>query len=365
MATRTYEVFYLGNFQTLDPTEGTNNTISENAGLLVGRTFGGPGKPNQLWNRIVNLTINDVNNDGTVREDPPAQAEPISYNIGSGVQTSPLDSSQSYTATITYGPNTGLPPVTVTVVIAQDNAGNMFLVPPIAQDATFAALRAAPIQSITINSLVTANSQGLTLVRTSPDLLCFGRGARILTERGEVPVEELREGDMVATEDHGPQPLRAVLSRIVAAEGAFAPVVFAPGAIGNRRELVLSPQHRVLVAGAALELLFGAQEVLVPALAMVDGRSVTRREGGEVEYFHLVFDRHEIIFADGTRTESLHVGPGALDSLSPAGRLELLRLFPDCAELPLARLGLRPYEGRLAASVMREAAAPVAMAAAS
>ncbi len=329
MAIRWYEAFWLGTFADLDPTEGTGNTTSENAGALVGQTFGGMTWHTQLWRNIVTLGLDDVNNNGTVTEDPPGSSEPLRYTLNGISYVRNLDSSQAYSATIIYGPGTGLAPRTVTIVVAQDVAGNLFLVPPIANDATAAALTAGPIAQVTINSLVTANSVGLRLNRFEANLLCFGAGTRIETARGPVPVEALRPGDRLVTRDRGLRPLRAVLSREVAAEGGLAPVVVEAGVMGNGAPLVLSPQHRVLVAGFWAELLHGVPEVLVPAVALVDGRRVVRRMGGQVRYFHLVLDRHELLQSEGIWTESLHVNARTVGALTPAQQVEIAAIFPE------------------------------------
>ncbi|MDH3265155.1 MAG: Hint domain-containing protein, partial [Paracoccaceae bacterium] len=197
--------------------------------------------------------------------------------------------------------------------------------------AATAALGAGPIQSITINSIANADYSGVTVPRYPTDFLCFARGTLIATEAGEVPVEQLRIGQRVRTLDHGLQPLRMIAWRRVAADGRMAPVAIAPGVIGNRRELVLSPQHRVLVAGPAAELWFAEPEVLVPAVGLVDGRRAVRKAGGTVDYFHLVCDRHEVLFAEGAPAESLLVGEGSLERMESALREEILTLFPDFA----------------------------------
>lgn len=326
LALATYEALYLGSFTSLDPVEGRSDTTSENANLLVGLTFGGSGSP--LYDQIVNLTLNDANNNGIVTEDPNRSAEPISYDLGSGTVTSNLDSSQSYTVTITYGPNSGLSPVTVTLVVAQDDLGNMFIVPPVTNDATAAALAAGPIESIHIDSLVTATSSGLTFNRFGVDLLCFAGGTRIATAEGEVAVERLVAGMRIATLDGGLRPLRAVLSTRVPARGRHAPIVFRAGALGNQREIAVSPQHRMLMAGAAVELHFGCEEVLAPAIALVNGVDVVQREGGMVTYYHLIFDRHEIVCAEGIWSESLHFGPASLAALSAEALEQLEAMMP-------------------------------------
>lgn len=180
-------------------------------------------------------------------------------------------------------------------------------------------------------------------------IICFVRGARILTGTGERPIESLRPGDQVVTLDHGLQTLRWIGSRRVPARGALAPINFAAGVIGNSRPLAVSPQHRVLIEGPKAELLFGERQVLVPAKHMLGHDGVWRGEGGEVEYFHMLFDCHEIVYAEGALTESFHPGKGGLDALAEAARAEIFALFPELASLPesygpAARTSLRAHE---------------------
>ncbi|MDH3264917.1 MAG: hypothetical protein OEM24_13085, partial [Paracoccaceae bacterium] len=127
MAVYTYEMIYLGNGPPLDPVEGSGNYTSENASALVGQSFGSPGQ--QLFNNIVLVQFNDANNNGSVSEDI-GQAEALTYDIGNGPVTSLLDSTVAYSITITYGPASGLPPVTIVAGVLQDEQGNMFLLGP-------------------------------------------------------------------------------------------------------------------------------------------------------------------------------------------------------------------------------------------
>lgn len=189
---------------------------------------------------------------------------------------------------------------------------------------------------------------------------CFTPSTRIDTPAGPRTVEALRPGDLVLTRDHGAQPLRwtgrvRLSPAELAAAPRFRPVRIAAGAFGPglpERPLTVSPQHRMLVEGPRCELLFGAAEVLVAALHLAGqpGVAVDPAPGG-VTYLHLMFDRHEIIRAEGAWTESLHAG--ALDRLhfAPAARAELLALFPELAAArprgALARPALRAWEARL------------------
>lgn len=183
-------------------------------------------------------------------------------------------------------------------------------------------------------------------------LACFARGTRLETDRGDIPVEEIEEENLVRTLDNGLQPVRRVLSKRVEGLGTLAPVVFRAGVLDNARDLVVSPHHRVLMSGWQAELVAGCPEALVMAKDVVNGKTVLRLPMAEVEYFHLLFDRHEVIFAEGTATESYH--PLLPDShrRAPETQAEMLALFPDLAvEValfgPAARPTLTPAEAML------------------
>ncbi|MBF9051116.1 2,3,4,5-tetrahydropyridine-2,6-carboxylate N-succinyltransferase [Roseobacter sp. HKCCD9010] len=203
-------------------------------------------------------------------------------------------------------------------------------------------------------SYTSENADGIsdTAFVTITTIPCFVRGTKILTDRGDVLVEDLRVGDMVVTRDHGVQPIRWIGSREVAAEGRFAPVVIEAGTFGRHGTLRLSPQHRVMMTHHMAELLFGEDEVLVAAKDLVNDCSVRIEEGGNVEYFHLLFDAHEVIWSNGLLTESFLPGPQTLPGLDDGIRSELLALFPEID--PETGLGygasalpsLRGYEAR-------------------
>jgi hypothetical protein len=191
-------------------------------------------------------------------------------------------------------------------------------------------------------------------------LICVARGTLIRTATGQVPVEEISAGDMVLTKDGGPRPVRWVGSRRLSpaelsADPSLRPIRIAASALGDdlpSRELTVSPQHRVLVSDWRAELLFGDAEVLVPAKALVNDHSIRMDTSLEpTEYFHLMFDDHEVIFTEGAATESFHAGQYSLRELGDAARVELHKLFPELFEpdcrRQTARLSLRPWEGRL------------------
>lgn len=158
---------------------------------------------------------------------------------------------------------------------------------------------------------------------------CFAAGTMIETPRGSVQVERLQVGDLVVTQDDGPQPLRWIGKRTVPAEGDLAPVHIKANTFGQHRPLVVSPQHRILIRDTAAELLFGESEVLVAAKDLVNDTTVWRRQGGSVTYVHLMFDRHQVVFSEGLATESFLPGPQTSNLFEKAVLEEITAIFPE------------------------------------
>lgn len=170
------------------------------------------------------------------------------------------------------------------------------------------------------------------------DIVCFARGTMILTAEGEVPVEDLTAGSRVVTLDHGLQPLRWIGSRRVKAHGKFAPVRIRAGTLGAERDLLVSQQHRLMLRSPMAELMFGESQVLVPAKGMVNDDSVRIEVGGEVEYFHLMFDTHELVYSNGIPTESFHPAQVGMGGFAEDTRREIFDLFPEL-EVELGQYG--------------------------
>lgn len=151
--------------------------------------------------------------------------------------------------------------------------------------------------------------------------VCFEAGARIATAMGEVRVDQLWAGDKVLTLDDGAQPVLWIGSKVVRGHGSNAPVLFCPGAFGNHAPLRLSQQHRVLVASAQAQLLFGAEEVFVPAKALINGGDIRLAPCREVDYYHLLLAEHGIVTADGAYCETLLMGDQAGEMVAPPPHL--------------------------------------------
>lgn len=207
------------------------------------------------------------------------------------------------------------------VVVADDGAGNAVLTFPEGESVVLQGV--APAQVSSAAQLFAAG------------IPCFTPGARLLTGSGYVPVEHLRPGDRVQTADDGLQPILWIGRRDLGpadlcAAPNLAPVRIAPGTLGNETALVVSPQHRFRIGGAALCEMTGHTEAFVKA-RLLAGRPGARILKGvrRVSYIHVLTERHQVLFADGIWTESLHPGPFALSGLDTEARAELFALFPS------------------------------------
>jgi len=166
------------------------------------------------------------------------------------------------------------------------------------------------------------------------DLLCvsFARGTLITLPDGrQCAIEALTPGDTVLTRDHGPQPVRWLGQATVRAVGDYAPVVITAGTLGNIGDLIVSPHHRVFIYQRERRAGLQTAELLVQARHLCDGDAVFQREGGFVDYFSLVFDRHEIIYAEGVPAESLMVNDATLHRLPQDIADEMKARFPGLA----------------------------------
>ncbi|WP_261395171.1 Hint domain-containing protein [Salipiger bermudensis] len=177
-------------------------------------------------------------------------------------------------------------------------------------------------------------------------LACLTTGTPVATLAGDVAVENLRVGHRVLTMDNGYQPIRWVGCRHLAEEDLernpeLRPIRIRANALGKgrpERDIVVSPQHRVLVSNAIAERMFGQKEVLVAAkhLLSLDGINIAE-EITSVTYWHFFFDQHQIVFSNGAATESLYLGSESIKALPAEARREILTLFPDIEQYLSAR----------------------------
>lgn len=167
------------------------------------------------------------------------------------------------------------------------------------------------------------------------DLVCvsFARGTMIsLADGRQCPIEALAPGDRVLTRDHGPQPVRWLGKATLRAVGSFAPVVITAGTLGNMGDLIVSPHHRIFLYQRNRRPGMDTAELLIQAKHLVDGERIFQREGGYVDYFSIVFDQHEIIYAEGVPAESLMVNDATLSRLPAEIAQEVKARFPGLAQ---------------------------------
>lgn len=171
-------------------------------------------------------------------------------------------------------------------------------------------------------------------------IICFAKDTLISTNRGEVRVQDLHVGDRVVTRENGFQEIRWIgAKRLTQAEvlvqPELRPIVIKAGSLSHglpESDLLLSPNHRLLLAGVEANLLFGEPEVLAAAKYLVGMDGVTQSAPADVEYFHILFDHHEVILSNGAWTESFQPGDYALDGLGKEQRREIHVLFPELSE---------------------------------
>lgn len=190
---------------------------------------------------------------------------------------------------------------------------------------------------------------------------CFTPGTMIATPKGEVLVESLKAGDRVITRDNGIQEIRwtgqkALGWKDLAANPHLKPVLIRQGSLGNglpERDMMVSPNHRMLVANDRTALYFDEHEVLVSAKHLVAGQGIHSIDSIGTTYIHFMFDRHEVVLSNGAWTESFQPGDYTLKGMGNSQRNEIFDLFPELKteaglnDYQAARRTLKKHEARL------------------
>jgi Hint domain-containing protein len=170
------------------------------------------------------------------------------------------------------------------------------------------------------------------------NITCFATGVLIETTSGPKPVERLAPGDVLPCGPGGNQTIRWLANRHVSAQELvqhpeFRPIRIRRGALGDNipnADLLVSPQHRILLRDWRAELLFGEAEVLVPAIHLVNDRDILPDYTcKEVTYYHFMFDSHQTVVSNGLESESFYPGAQAVEGVGRAARAELFQLFPE------------------------------------
>ena len=210
-------------------------------------------------------------------------------------------------------------------------------------------------------SLSFTNIENLPSGGTTPP--CFTPGSMIATPQGLRPVEELREGDRVLTRDNGIQDIGWVGHTTLSGADLFRaehlrPVLIRKGALGDglpERDMMVSPMHRMLIANDRTALYFEDTEVLAAARHLTGLAGIDTVIAPRVTYIHFMFERHEVVLADGVWTESFQPGDQSLEGVGDEQREEIFELFPDLRTqvglnaYQAARKSLKRYEAELLA----------------
>lgn len=168
----------------------------------------------------------------------------------------------------------------------------------------------APLRPQCAYTLVAAAREPARRKLAQTACVSFTRGTRITLATGaQRAIEDLSPGDRVLTRDDGIQQVRWVGQSTLRAVGDLAPILIRKGALNNARDLIVSPNHRLMVYQRSDEIGAGAPEILVRARDLVNGDSVLVQEGGFADYVQILFDRHHIIYAEGIAAESTFLDP--------------------------------------------------------
>ena len=325
--TSTVTMFYIGNYADMDTDE--TDSDNENPNVVLG---------NHDALVFVDVSEVDVNDDGLIHDDENGTGDYLSYDTGSGTYIVALDSSSLYNADILLGDGSTM---SVPVLVIQSANGDVFI-----SEYPANPLDGLAIQSISLVSLKTSNATGINAGASdvqNATIVCYGAGTLIATPNGEVPVEKLQPGDMVITLDHGGQPVRWIHSDhhpLEEAERDAKPILILANALGAglpKEDLIVSPQHRILVGGGGQLDGWFKTESFAPAKSLTSLPRIRHMNGKKrITWYHFACDRHEVVLANGCLSESLLLGPMVVNGLTAEERHDLASIFgvaptPDAA----------------------------------
>ncbi len=172
---------------------------------------------------------------------------------------------------------------------------------------------------------------------------CFATGTVIKSRLGDKMVEDIEVGDEILTRDNGYQPViwrgrRDLSADDIHQNPCLSPTRIAADALGPglpERDLLVSPEHRMLLSSRQIQAWFGQPEVLIAAQHLTCYPGVDGLPPSRVSYVHIMFERHEVVLAEGCWTESFHFAEVANeDETGQDLRRELLALFPELIDMP-------------------------------
>ncbi|WP_322325999.1 Hint domain-containing protein [Cypionkella sp.] len=353
MPTSTVNWLWIGNQPLVDASPSSNVTQAQlNAAGMTGYTAFGPGQ------------LAPVAVTGSTTASGGAQVFTAPFNPSGGFvsqfsfdspSTAGVVTNQTVSSFFRGNVSVELPDGSLqqqVATIVQMANGDLFLRPNASFVADWDGI--VGVRSITVDSALpfAQNTVLNSTISFSPNIFdievpCFSLGTLIDTPEGLRAVESLAVGDLVRTADHGAQVLRWINQRRVSGAGLqnapqLRPIRIQAGALGEgcpQADLLVSPQHRMLVRSRIAQRMFDTDEVLVAAKHLVGLPGIAVAEDlAEVTYVHFLCDQHEVVFANGAPTESLYAGPMTLRALGEAAVGEIMQLFPDLAQFDSFRL---------------------------
>ncbi|MFZ7090703.1 Hint domain-containing protein [Primorskyibacter sp. 2E233] len=275
---------------------------------------------------LVDLTSIDNNNDSAIFDDETNYGnDHVQYTVAGNFHDEQVDSTITYSAQVIEDDGTIHD---IDVVVVQMQNGDTF----VGDMQNLGNMDNLTIRSIELISPITTAAAGYnTWQSMSGSTVCLAQGTFVETPTGPQRVEKLSAGDLILTLDHGAQVLRW----IGCITGEIAPpIVFRKGTLGcglPRKRLALSPNHRVMINARSNTLRFGTVVFLTAAKKLTGLRGVYQSNDSVVAYYHLAFDRHELVFACGGPVESFYPGPEAMKSLPPTAKAAIREIWPGIA----------------------------------
>ena len=151
-------------------------------------------------------------------------------------------------------------------------------------------------------------------------------GTTVETLMGWMPVDRLRQGDLVQTLDGGMRKVRALHWYEMETGGGV--VVVPGGVLNNEADIELMPEQQVLVDGPDVEWIYDRPAVMLRARDMVGREGITRRPTGvSVLACQIEFDEEEVIWVNGGLCLRCAAGRGATESFFMEAENDLAGLW--------------------------------------
>lgn len=161
----------------------------------------------------------------------------------------------------------------------------------------------------------------------------IGLNTPVPTVEGMMPAGRLKPGQWILTRDAGPVQLRSSRRLDAPSRGSHAATVLRAPFHGRSADILVSADQLVRVGGLEAEYLFGEEEVLVGAGALVDGSTVlSDNRRATTQGVSLDLGQLHLIDVDGCVLMTAHNGRASTKPILP------LRALHDYEALPLMSL---------------------------